>query len=155
MHFPLQCCVDYRGFRLVASSLLPIEGASTLVYGICDPTNFGREEIKNGDKDLGVKLAMARVAAQMNLKPHLVGPAPYTTSIHHCVDLEVHRSQKDTKVYCLDFARVMPPEWAGQGGEKVRMKPREERITTKRNKATRMFRYFSYSERLLLALRSF
>ncbi|GMI17569.1 hypothetical protein TrLO_g3914 [Triparma laevis f. longispina] len=120
LHFPLQCCVDYRGFRLVASSLLPIEGASTLVYGICDPTNFGREEIKNGDKDLGVKLAMARVAAQMNLKPHLVGPAPYTTSIHHCVDLEVHRSQKDTKVYCLDFARVMPPEWAGQGGEKGR-----------------------------------
>ena len=88
------------------------------MYGICDPTNFGKGEIKSGRDDLGVRLSMARVSAHMNLKPHLVGPLPHTTLIHHCVDLEVHRSQKDTKAYCLDFARVLPPEYPGGGADR-------------------------------------
>ena len=32
VHFPLLCVIDYRGYRLLASSQLPISG-KTLVYG--------------------------------------------------------------------------------------------------------------------------
>ena len=34
--FPLQCLVDYRGYRLIASSLLPIQNRKSLVYGCSD-----------------------------------------------------------------------------------------------------------------------
>ena len=33
---PIHVYVDYRGFRLLAMPLLPINGNDTLVYGSCD-----------------------------------------------------------------------------------------------------------------------
>lgn len=33
LQIPLMALVDYNGFRLVATSLLPIQGSKTLVYG--------------------------------------------------------------------------------------------------------------------------
>jgi len=32
LHFPLMCLVDYRGFRLIAMSILPID-ETTIQYG--------------------------------------------------------------------------------------------------------------------------
>lgn len=33
IHLPLICLIDYRGFRVVAMSLLPINGEKTIIYG--------------------------------------------------------------------------------------------------------------------------
>jgi len=33
---PLVCAIDYRGFRLIAISLMPVDGKKTLVYGSDD-----------------------------------------------------------------------------------------------------------------------
>lgn len=33
LSFPLMTLVDYRGFRLVCMSILPITGSKTLIYG--------------------------------------------------------------------------------------------------------------------------
>lgn len=33
LSFPLTCLIDFKGYRLVASTLLPIDGSKTLVYG--------------------------------------------------------------------------------------------------------------------------
>ena len=36
LHYPLMTLVDYRGFRLIAISLLPLEPARSLIYGTSD-----------------------------------------------------------------------------------------------------------------------
>ena len=36
LNVPLSLIVDYMGYRLIASSTLPISGQDTLVYGSCD-----------------------------------------------------------------------------------------------------------------------
>jgi hypothetical protein len=33
IHLPLICIIDYRGFRVVAMSLLPINSEKTIIYG--------------------------------------------------------------------------------------------------------------------------
>lgn len=62
---PLMCLVDYRGFRLIAITVLPI-GRHTLVGGTSDA---GRN-IHSSDPALNNKLA--RAAQLLNLKPHVV-----------------------------------------------------------------------------------
>jgi hypothetical protein len=66
---PLMALIDYRGYRLVACSLLPI-GADTLRYGSDD----GGQTVHNDDPVLANK--MRRVARQLHLKGHVVGPPP-------------------------------------------------------------------------------
>ncbi len=63
---PFAVCVDFLGFRIFASTLLPI-GAGTLVYGSQD----GGKTTLNSDAT-AVQLA-ATVAQQLNLKMHNVG----------------------------------------------------------------------------------
>ena len=107
--FPLQCLVDYRGYRLIASSLLPIQNKKSLVYGCSDVAsqNFS---VFNGINcgDISAAISMAQISANMNLKPHRVGDN--SVNILHAVDLEVHRSTTDSRLYALDFARTLPPE---------------------------------------------
>lgn len=100
---PLMAVVDYWGERLMATALLPIEGENTLVYG---SANGGRtiysssETIRNKLESLGKKL---------NLQKHMVKGF----SMALCGDVEVHAcnlGKGETQYYCLDTARVFPPE---------------------------------------------
>jgi hypothetical protein len=36
LNYPLMALIDFKGYRVVASSLLPISGFQTLKYGSCD-----------------------------------------------------------------------------------------------------------------------
>eukprot|EP01127_Copromyxa_protea_P011133 TRINITY_DN2779_c1_g2_i1.p1 TRINITY_DN2779_c1_g2~~TRINITY_DN2779_c1_g2_i1.p1 ORF type:complete len:1346 (-),score=201.42 TRINITY_DN2779_c1_g2_i1:119-3904(-) len=63
LNLPLLALVDYRGFRLIAMSILPV-GKDTIIYGSCDA---GRN-IHATDPELN-KL-MAKAAKMQNLKPH-------------------------------------------------------------------------------------
>jgi hypothetical protein len=114
LHFPLMTSIHYKGFCVLAISILPIQEKS-LVYGSSDggATCFCEEPVSAWMREAGEKLHLA---------PHTVcGNTIYgydshflKTQFHTNVglfrpgDFEVHRGM-DGRFYCLDFARLMPP----------------------------------------------
>lgn len=97
LRVPLMALIDYRGFRLVASSLLPI-ASHTIVYG-SDNAGF------NVYAQTEVATKFDLVAKRLNLKKHTFGDV----EISGPVDIEIHRGE-DQRLYVIDVARLMPPE---------------------------------------------
>jgi hypothetical protein len=127
---PLMALVDYRGFRIIGSSQLPIT-KDTLLYGSRD----GGFSIQC--KDANVVAKVKHVANALNVGSHRVIPlsvvgayakkhqlaksgiralleAPppdlvdqYAVEMHGPVDMEVHRGH-DGNHYVLDLARLFP-----------------------------------------------
>jgi Clustered mitochondria len=111
---PLMSVIDYKGFRVVAQSILPVHGKKTLVYGSSDGglrvhTSFGSEH-------------MRELARRLNLKAHLVnerGNASTATTatadddqkrmIYACTDIEGHKGD-DGRFY-LYVNRTQPNCW--------------------------------------------
>ncbi len=79
LSFPLMCLLDYKGFRLVCSSLLPIN-KTTLVYG---SQNAGKNFV-NSDQE--VYESVTEASRILNLKGHFVGDT--NQPIHSPCDLE-------------------------------------------------------------------
>lgn len=74
LHYPLMCLIDYKGFRLIAMSILPGIGSVLLtppvlelVYGSGD----GGHNVFSTHHEVNLKMAQA--AKLLNLKPHVVG----------------------------------------------------------------------------------
>ncbi len=78
---PLMALIDYRGFRLVAMSILPITGAS-LVYGSKD----GGKTVLNSNSEFAAK--MERAAKQLNIKGHPCGFGRDAKVLHGPTDIE-------------------------------------------------------------------
>lgn len=97
LRVPLMALIDYRGFRLVASSLLPIS-SHTIVYG-SDNAGFN----VYAQPDVAAKFDL--VAKRINLKKHNFG----NVQIAGPVDIEIHKGEDD-RLYVIDVARLMPPE---------------------------------------------
>jgi hypothetical protein len=111
LHFALQACVDYRGQRLIASSLLPIRPPSSLAYGVSSPSQLASPApIPCGAGDPPLLAAMTSLAALLNLAPHRVGLPSNSALLAHPADLEAHRPLPKGRVYVLDTARALPPE---------------------------------------------
>jgi hypothetical protein len=93
LRFPLMTMINFRGFRLVALSFLPV-ASNTLVLGSQD----GGMSMMDGN-NTGKKL-LSRTCNKLGLAEHLVGgvvcPGPG--------DLELHVGL-DNNFYLLDFAR--------------------------------------------------
>jgi len=104
LRYPLMTILDYRGFRLIALSLLPIE-MKTIRYG----SNTMGVTVLASDDDINVK--MEAVAKALNLKGHYSGRN--RQFVHMPGDIEAHRGI-DNNVYVIDFARVFPPEDPGE-----------------------------------------
>ncbi|GAM26590.1 hypothetical protein SAMD00019534_097650 [Acytostelium subglobosum LB1] len=100
LHHPLMALIDYRGYRLVAMSLLPING-ETIVYGSSD----GGITVHNQNELFNEK--MKKSASILNIKEHMVG-RDNPKLLHCCGDIEGHIGS-DGHFYLLDFARVFPP----------------------------------------------
>ncbi len=100
--------IDYKGYRLVAMSVLPID-KSTLKYGSADA---GRS-ILTEDADLTA--LMREASLHLNLKPHYVGPKGKEVEVVSAADLEGHVGY-DGRFYMLDFSRTMPPVHTGMKG---------------------------------------
>eukprot|EP01119_Soliformovum_irregulare_P021321 TRINITY_DN7074_c0_g1_i2.p1 TRINITY_DN7074_c0_g1~~TRINITY_DN7074_c0_g1_i2.p1 ORF type:complete len:833 (+),score=208.66 TRINITY_DN7074_c0_g1_i2:91-2589(+) len=98
LNVPLMCLVDYRGYRLIAMSVLPISD-DTIIYGSCDAGKTVHA------KDSNFNRMMWKASSKLNIKPHRVGHE----ILFSPADLEGHRSY-DGKYYLLDFSRVFPPE---------------------------------------------
>lgn len=86
--------------RLSAISYLPL-GADSLKYGSRDGGATVHAELDELNAD------MARVGAFLNLAPHHVGRQVVPMAL--CGDIEGHVGD-DGHFYCLDFARIFPPE---------------------------------------------
>jgi hypothetical protein len=90
--------INYRGFRLVALSLLPID-KTTLIYGSSDGGQHVRATIPK------FNLLMEQAAGILNLKAHLVGMNSKAI-LHAAGDIEGHYG-KDKRSYLVDFARYV------------------------------------------------
>ncbi|KAH3759897.1 Histidine kinase A [Pelomyxa schiedti] len=116
VHTPLMALIDYRGFRLVALSVLPIDG-TTLLYGSSD----GGHTVHNDDP--GLATHMEEIARTINIKGHNTGKGEKKI-LHGPCDIEGHQvgarythyphlliqyKGKDGQYYVVDFARVFPP----------------------------------------------
>eukprot|EP00936_MAST-01D_sp_MAST-1D-sp1_P002903 g2903.t1 len=106
----LMSVIDYRGFRIVAQALLPIEPSRSLMLGSSD----GGRTVLSGDA--GVLHAFQQTAQQLGLAKHGValgrrGVAPQRNcpSVYFGVDVEGHRGL-DGQIYGADFARTFPCE---------------------------------------------
>ncbi len=105
--------IDYRGFRLTAMSVLPIN-EQTLIYGSADT-----QTVRSSDPHFN-GLVERLSKSTLNLKPHLIAGGggshyshnPNTTSRHLLYlpfDCEGHRG-RDDRYYLIDFARLFPPQ---------------------------------------------
>jgi small GTP-binding protein len=95
----MQTIVDFKGYRIVALPLLPIEGERTLVYGSCDA---GKHMICSSEE---VALELERAAKILHLAKHKVKNIEVFTA----GDVEVHKVVGDV-YYMLDLTRSFPPE---------------------------------------------
>ena len=97
VNVPLMTLIDYRGFRIIAMSVLPINNG-TLIYGSCD----GGQTVKAEDPVFNRRMRYA--AKKLNLAKHVSA----NTTIYAAADIEGHRGT-DGKYYLLDFSRTFPP----------------------------------------------
>lgn len=95
--------INYRGWRLVASSVLPID-ETTIIYGSAN----ARRTVHANDSRFNE--IMEQAASQLNLKGHYICSRDNkkTVFIHAPGDIEGHKG-KDGRYYLLDTHRVMPP----------------------------------------------
>jgi hypothetical protein len=102
---PLVVIIDYLGYRIMATSLLPL-AKNSLVYGSQDQcrTVHSSNEMCN-------KL-MEIAGEKLNLKPHKVGPAESPVELVGPGDIEVHMASltNKTQFFVLDTARTAPAE---------------------------------------------
>ncbi|KAF2070452.1 hypothetical protein CYY_008232 [Polysphondylium violaceum] len=103
LNYPLMALIDYKGFRLIALSVLPIS-SDTIKYGSSDSGSVVHSEIPElNDK-------MKQVGEKLNLKAHRVGSIPENTKILSSPgDIEAHKGF-DNRYYVIDFSRTFPPE---------------------------------------------
>eukprot|EP00009_Paramoeba_aestuarina_P012013 CAMPEP_0201539336 /NCGR_PEP_ID=MMETSP0161_2-20130828/70080_1 /ASSEMBLY_ACC=CAM_ASM_000251 /TAXON_ID=180227 /ORGANISM="Neoparamoeba aestuarina, Strain SoJaBio B1-5/56/2" /LENGTH=818 /DNA_ID=CAMNT_0047946657 /DNA_START=38 /DNA_END=2494 /DNA_ORIENTATION=- len=102
VQFGMTILIDYRGFRMIASSILPIS-SDTLVYGSCD----GGHTVKGEESPYGKSLG--RLASRLNLRGHLAGLGDDPKFVIGPCDQEGHLGT-DGKLYVIDLARLYPPE---------------------------------------------
>jgi hypothetical protein len=109
VHVPLMCVIDYMGFRLTATSKLPIN-KSTLIYG----SDNACENVFASDVNFNSKIR--QISEVLKIKPHRVMQAD-SSSVELCgpFDLEGHLGL-DGRYYCLDFSRLCPPQPPNERG---------------------------------------
>jgi len=93
-HVPLRLMIDYNGFRLLASSLLPIHNDDVIASESISSAPFLQTELR-------------RVAHQLKLQLY------QRKDVTHCFlapELEFFASLRDRRTYLLNFHRLIPRE---------------------------------------------
>eukprot|EP01114_Cavostelium_apophysatum_P012812 TRINITY_DN2960_c0_g1_i3.p1 TRINITY_DN2960_c0_g1~~TRINITY_DN2960_c0_g1_i3.p1 ORF type:complete len:1024 (+),score=326.20 TRINITY_DN2960_c0_g1_i3:288-3359(+) len=102
LHFPMMAIVDFLGYRLLCSTILPIKGHSTLQYGSAD----AGKTVHFDNRAFNDKV---RVACELlNLKGHRIGNKEKSVVFYGPVDIEGHEGT-DKRFYLLDLQRLFPP----------------------------------------------
>lgn len=93
LHFPLFALIDYKGWRVIASSILPIDNA-TLIYGSED----GGRTFHDDSNEIREKMIQA--AKIINIKGHLLETGSTDVTLYSCFDIEGHQG-KDGRFYIV------------------------------------------------------
>lgn len=101
LHVPMMCVLMYKGFHMIAMSVVPIND-TTLVYGSKDAGDTVYDNPTFSDK-------LKHVAQELGLKLHKAGKEPNAKYLYTPVDMEGHIGT-DGRMYLLDFSRLFPPE---------------------------------------------
>lgn len=101
LYVPMMCVLMYKGFHMIAMSVLPIND-STLVYGSKDAGDTVYDNPTFSAK-------LKHVAQELGLKLHKAGKEPNAKYLYTPVDMEGHIGT-DGRMYLLDFSRLFPPE---------------------------------------------
>eukprot|EP01091_Cochliopodium_minus_P008088 TRINITY_DN1798_c0_g1_i1.p1 TRINITY_DN1798_c0_g1~~TRINITY_DN1798_c0_g1_i1.p1 ORF type:complete len:1165 (-),score=271.99 TRINITY_DN1798_c0_g1_i1:41-3277(-) len=98
IHLPLMALIDYRGYRLICSTILPIS-KHTLKYGSADggKTAFNESQVVSEKMELLAKVL--NISEHKVLNVNIFGPG----------DIEGHIGT-DERFYLIDLARLFPPE---------------------------------------------
>lgn len=110
IHVPLMAIIDFRGYRLLAESKLPI-GPETLHYGSAD----AGVTVNDGSSCPELRDLMKTVGTSLNLAGHWCGSPAQPSFLYSPIDVEGHRGH-DGRYYVIDLARVFPPT-AEPGGD--------------------------------------
>ncbi|PRP89297.1 hypothetical protein PROFUN_02171 [Planoprotostelium fungivorum] len=102
LSFPMMTMIDYKGFRLLAMPVLPID-KTTLKYG----SNDAGATIHADDEVLNEKIEEA--CRRLNLRAHTSGLREDKKVVYGPGDMEGHVGL-DGNLYVIDFGRMMPPE---------------------------------------------
>ncbi|PRP86399.1 hypothetical protein PROFUN_05318 [Planoprotostelium fungivorum] len=102
LHYPMMALVDYKGYRVIALAILPID-KGTLRYGSDD----GGMNVHAEDEELNEKMELA--GKRLGLCGHVTGTRQKKV-IYGPGDIEGHRGH-DGRLYVVDFGRVLPPEY--------------------------------------------
>jgi hypothetical protein len=135
LHVPLMALIDFRGYRLVAICVLPID-RKTICYGSFDAGRTVHNTF------LECNMAMKEIGQYLNIKGHRGANSEHL--IYAPIDIEAHKGKdgkvcffflllfvsvlflrQQVKFYVLDFARYMPPQppsgkWGGSLYELLR-----------------------------------
>lgn len=114
---PLQCVVDFQGYRVLCASKVPIE---IITWGDSGDIQKRAKQLVHGSDNRGktvvfqskeVDKVLASAAARLNLSKHAVrGYQDLTSKVLHApADLLGYINDKKQMVL-LNFARAMPPE---------------------------------------------
>jgi hypothetical protein len=76
--------VDYKGFRLIAMSILPLNGSETLKYG----SNDASDECNVHTDNILLTEKISETSRRMNLKPHYCGKPGRDKILYSAIDLE-------------------------------------------------------------------
>jgi hypothetical protein len=98
LHFPMMVLIDYKGFRMIAQSVLPIS-KDTLRYGCSD----------GGETVLTLLDNLNEIMETVGKRLHLAAHEVNGKKIYGPGDQEVHLGT-DGRFYCIDLARVFPCE---------------------------------------------
>lgn len=106
LQFPMMTLIDYRGYRVIATSYIPISK---------DTQKYGRRSDPETDMILSdhpvLEEQISRNCKTLNLKGHLLKDSQ--SIIFSPFDLEGHvivTPEKQEEYYLLDFSRVFPPQ---------------------------------------------
>jgi Clustered mitochondria/Translation initiation factor eIF3 subunit 135 len=103
---PLMTLVDFRGCRLSAQALLPLNG---LVYG----SNDAGKTIHCAEKSPDLNGVICKLGEDLNLAKHKVMERNTGVMKEICfpVDIEIHKCATNPRCcYIIDTARLMPPQ---------------------------------------------
>ena len=100
--------VDYKGYRLIAKTYLPINNTNTLVYG-CDFESLKKGEINIITKSKEMNQKIEETSKKLNLKPNLYQSKGLEQSLYPPFDLEGHISNTDNRMYLVNYKYLMPP----------------------------------------------
>lgn len=103
IHYPLTALLDYKGFRLIGSSLLDL-GKDSLVYG----SKNGGLTVLNSHPPLNARVrALGRA---LNVKPHAVleRSTNRQVEVYTAADVEGHLDRRG-RFFMLDLSRTLPP----------------------------------------------